>query len=104
MQLEGYQPARVGVKVEPEQKGTVQVLLNPGEAVAKPSGRKLPLWRTITGWSAVGVGSLALTIGILGVVDNSSDGKSIAGVVLGSAITAGGILLLTLPYPRPAKK
>ena len=104
VQLAGYQSARVGVKVEPDKKETVQVLLNLGEGEAKPSGRKLPLWRTITGWSAVGTGGLVLTVGVIGMIDDPRDGKAIAGLVVGSALAAGGILLLTLPYPRPAKK
>jgi hypothetical protein len=102
LQLPGYQPARLAVKVEGGKKETVQLLLNPLEGVAS-SGPKRPLWRTVTGWVGVGLGGTVFTIGLIGVVDDHTDGKSIAAMVVGPLVAGAGVLLLTLPTSRSKK-
>lgn len=95
-----YQPARMAVQIEPEKKATVQVLLTPLDTGSK-SPPKRPLWRTITGAIAIGVGGLAFGIGALGLFQSQDRAESIAGTVVGGALVAGGVVLLVLPT-RPA--
>lgn len=99
VQLPGYQSAHLAVKVEGGKKETVQLLLNPLEGEAS-SGTKRPLWRTVSGAVGIGLGGTIFTFGVIGLLDDRTDGRAIAATVVGPLIAGAGIILLTLPTWR----
>jgi len=99
VQKTGYKPLTLSAHIEPGNKEARQAnleLLPP-----PPPGR--PLWRTVTGAIAVGLGG---TMGLLSTSSLfSSDSNQVAtgaGVTaLGAGLAVGGVLLLTLPSAKP---
>lgn len=115
IQREGYEPATESVLAEIGQQATIKAELHPAPQKAAPqkppAGR--PLWRLITGGSAVGAGLLLIGFGGSALASNGrcQDGSDNTGacpfystltvggglVGAGAALTVGGVILLALP-------
>lgn len=99
VQKVGYKPAHLPVNVKEGQKETLQVNLEP---LPGPPPRR-PLWRTVTGAIAIGLGGTLILVSTPSLF--SSDSGTVAtgaGIVtLGTAVAVGGVLLLTLPWAKP---
>lgn len=102
VQKPGYAPARLRVNILPEQKESQQLTLTP---LAGPPPKR-PLWRTVTGAVAIGLGGTILltTTSSLFSSDSSTVAVGASGVTVGSLLVVGGVLLLTLPVKKPAPK
>lgn len=115
IQREGYEPASESVLAEIGQQATIKAELHPAPQKAAPqkppAGR--PLWRLITGGTAVGAGLLLIGFGGSALASNGrcQDGSDNTGacpfystltvggglVGAGAALTVGGVILLALP-------
>lgn len=102
VQKPGYTPARLRVNILLEQKESQQLTLEP---LAGPPPKR-PLWRTVTGAVAIGLGGTILltTTSSLFSSDSSTVAVGASGVTVGSLLVVGGVLLLTLPVKKPAPK
>ena len=102
VQKPGYNPAQLHASVEADKKESLQAILEP---LPGPPPRR-PLWRTVTGAIAIGLGGTLLlgSTPSLFSSDSSQVATGAAVAVVGSLVTVGGVLLLTLPVTRPKPK